>query len=112
MPANSAIVTCLANDTGYENIYADQIKVKGNCGDILLVLSGSGNSKNIINAINAARTMNIKSHAILAFDGGKCKALADNVIHTPIDDMQVAEDIQLVIGHICMQWLTKNKPGA
>ena len=52
----------------------------------------------------------MKSFAILAFDGGRCKNMADSVIHFQIDDMQIAEDTQLIVGHICMQWLNKNKP--
>lgn len=110
LSANSAVITCLANDTGYENIYSNQLNVKGNSSDLLIALSGSGNSKNIINALYTAKKMKIKSYAILAFSGGKCKEIADEVIHFPVNDMQVAEDTQLIIGHICMQWLNANKP--
>ena len=110
LPANSAIITCLANDTGYENIYSNQIKVKGQQGDLLIVLSGSGNSPNIVNALKTASEMQIKSFALLAFTGGACLELADVPIHFPIDDMQIAEDTQLVVGHLCMQWLSRNKP--
>ena len=110
LPANTGIITCLANDTGYENIYANQLKVRANHDDILIALSGSGNSGNIVNAIKVARDLRMKSVAILAFDGGQCKELADLVIHFPIDDMQIAEDTQLVVGHLCMQWLSAHKP--
>ena len=110
LPANTGIITCLANDTGYENIYANQLKVRANQDDILVALSGSGNSANIVNAITAARDLQMKSVAILAFDGGQCRELADLAIHIPIDDMQIAEDTQLIIGHLCMQWLNSHKP--
>ena len=110
LPSNTGIITCLANDTGYENIYSNQLKVKANEDDILLALSGSGNSSNIINAINAAKDQKMKTVAVLAFDGGVCKDLADLVIHCPINDMQIAEDTQLIIGHLCMQWLNSHKP--
>ena len=110
LPANIGIITCLANDTGYENIYASQLKVRGNQDDVLIALSGSGNSPNIVNAIIAARDLRMKSVAILAFDGGQCRELADLAIHFPINDMQIAEDTQLIIGHLCMQWLNSNKP--
>ena len=110
LTANPAIITCLANDTGYENIFSYQLKVKGNSGDLLIALSGSGNSENIIKALETAKELGMKSFAILAFSGGKCLNLADISIHFPINDMQIAEDTQLIIGHICMQWLTKNKP--
>ncbi len=111
LPANTGIITCLANDTGYENIYANQLKVKANHSDILIALSGSGNSSNIVKAIDTAKQLGMQSVAILAFDGGRSKELADLVIHFPIDDMQIAEDTQLIIGHLCMQWLNSNKPG-
>ena len=110
LSANSAIVTCLANDTGYENIYAHQLNVKANSGDVLITLSGSGNSKNIINAINEGKRIGMITHAIVAFDGGKCKGLVDNCIYSQINDMQIAEDLQLITGHLCMQWLSQNKP--
>ena len=110
LPANTGIITCLANDTGYENIYANQLEVRANENDILIALSGSGNSINIVKAIETAKQLKMQSVAILAFDGGQCKNLADLAIHFPIDDMQIAEDTQLIIGHLCMQWLNSHKP--
>lgn len=109
LPANAGILTCLANDTGYENIFSQQLKVKANTGDILIALSGSGNSANIVNALTTASELKMIGYAIVAFDGGRCKDLADRVIHFEIDDMQIAEDTQLIIGHICMQWLNTHK---
>ena len=108
LPSNPSILTCLANDTGYENIYEHQLKVLADSGDILIVLSGSGNSKNVINALSYAKKNDIKSYAILAYDGGECLNLADVPIHFKINDMQIAEDVQLILFHICMQWLNKN----
>jgi D-sedoheptulose 7-phosphate isomerase len=107
LSANPAVLTCLANDLGYENIYAEQIKVKGKSDDILIVLSGSGNSPNVVNAIEAANTIGMKTFAILGYSGGRCKQIAKYPIHFEIDDMQIAEDLQLIVGHICMQWLCK-----
>ena len=51
----------------------------------------------------------MKTFAIVGFDGGKCKKIADNSIHFNINDMQVAEDFQLIVSHMCMQWLSKQK---
>lgn len=110
LPANSGIITCLANDTGYDNIYAHQLQVKGQAGDLLIVLSGSGNSPNIVKALESADCQKMKTFAILAFSGGRCLDLAQVPIHFAIDDMQIAEDTQLVVGHLCMQWLNSNKP--
>ncbi len=110
LSANTSIITCLANDTGYENIYAHQLGVKAHPGDLLIVLSGSGNSSNVVLALEKAKALEVRSYAIVAFNGGSCKEKADQTIHFQINDMQIAEDTQLVVGHICMQWLTTNKP--
>ena len=110
LSANTGVITCLANDTGYENIYSHQLKVKSRRGDILIALSGSGNSPNIVKALQSANEIGVNTYAILAFTGGKSKALAKTVIHFEINDMQIAEDTQLVVGHLCMQWLNSHKP--
>jgi len=110
LPANAGIITCLANDTGYANIYAHQLQVKGRPGDLLIVLSGSGNSANVVQALETANALGLKTFAILAYSGGRCRELAEVPIHFAIDDMQIAEDTQLVVGHLCMQWLNSNKP--
>ena len=109
LTSNPAILTCLANDTGFENIFSYQIDVQADEDDILIALSGSGNSKNIVNALNSANSKGLKTFAILAFDGGECIKIARNPIHFEINDMQIAEDLQLIIGHLCMQWLSSNK---
>lgn len=110
LSANAAVITCLANDVGYDRIYAEQLAVQARAGDLLIVLSGSGNSPNIVAALEQAQHMGVRSCAILGFSGGKCKALADIPIHFPIDDMQISEDLQLVVGHMLMQWLYANRP--
>lgn len=105
--ANTAVLTCLANDIGYENIYAHQLKVKAQAGDVLLVLSGSGNSKNISNAIEQAKRQNIMTIAIVGYNGGVAKSIADICLHIKINDMQISEDVQVVVGHILMKCLNK-----
>jgi len=110
LSANPAIVTCLGNDLGYEQVFSEQIAVQAQAGDVLIALSGSGNSPNIVRAIEQAKAMGVKSYAVLGYSGGKCKDLADVAIHFPVDDMQIAEDLQLVVGHMLMQWLYSNRP--
>jgi D-sedoheptulose 7-phosphate isomerase len=110
LSANSAVITCLANDIGYERIYSEQLSVMANPDDVLIVLSGSGNSPNIVAALEQAKAMNVKSYAILGFSGGRSKQLADVPIHFSVDDMQMSEDLQLVVGHMLMQWLYDNRP--
>lgn len=97
---NSSILTCLGNDTGYENIFAKQLITQAREGDLLLVFSGSGNSPNLIKAISTAKMLKIRTAAILGFDGGKCKQLVDYPIHFPVNDMQISEDLQQIVGHM------------
>lgn len=110
LSANPAVVTCLANDVGYDHIFSEQLAVLGETGDLLIVLSGSGNSPNILRVLEQASSMGVKSCAILGYSGGKSKSLADFSIHFPVDDMQIAEDMQLVVGHMLMKWLYQNRP--
>ena len=110
LSANSAVMTCLANDVGYESIFSEQLAVQAQAGDLLIALSGSGNSPNIVRVIEQAKAMDVRSYAILGFTGGKCKDLADVPIHFPVNDMQIAEDMQLIVGHMMMQWLYSNRP--
>ena len=109
LSSNSGVLTCIANDTGYENIYSYQLDVKANPNDLLIVLSGSGNSPNVVNALKKAKEKNLKSFAILGFDGGECLQQAGKALHFKVNDMQISEDLQLIAAHICMQWLSKNK---
>lgn len=107
LSSNTAVITCLANDLGYDSIYSEQLKVKAGQGDILIVLSGSGNSKNIVKAIEVGNRIGMETVAILGFSGGRSKEIAKLPIHFEVDDMQIAEDLQLIVGHMCMQWLCK-----
>jgi D-sedoheptulose 7-phosphate isomerase len=109
LSANPAVLTCLANDEGYDRIYDLQLRELASKGDILLVFSGSGNSPNILKALEAARDMGVKTYAVLGYSGGKARTMCDVPIHFAIDDMQIAEDMQLVIGHMLMQWLWENR---
>ena len=109
LPANSSILTCLANDEGYDEVFAIQLAVQAREGDVLIVFSGSGNSGNIVRALEEARAIGMKSYAVVGFDGGKAKAMADRTIHFSGNDMQIAEDAQLILGHMINQWLFKHR---
>jgi D-sedoheptulose 7-phosphate isomerase len=99
LSANGAVLTCLANDIGYEKIYAYQLSVFAQPGDLLVCLSGSGNSPNILAAITEAKARGLVTAAIVGYQGGKAKGMADHVVHIPIDDMQVSEDCMQLVGH-------------
>ena len=105
LSANPAVMSCLANDEGYDKVFSMQLAVLARDGDVLIVLSGSGNSPNIVAALEEASNIGMTSYAMLGFSGGKAKALADVPIHFHVDDMQIAEDAQMIVGHMLLQWL-------
>jgi len=107
LPANTAVLTCLANDLGYEEVFAEQLRAKAQSDDVLIVLSGSGNSENVIRALKVGNELKMSTYAILGYSGGECLKLAQISIHFPVDDMQIAEDMQLIVGHMCMQYVYK-----
>ena len=105
LASNASVLTCLANDEGYAEIFVRQLAVLAEKGDILLAFSGSGNSPNIIKALEYCKEKGIQSFAVLGYSGGAAKGLADHPIHFAVNDMQISEDLQLIVGHILMQWL-------
>lgn len=112
LSANPAVLTCLGNDEGYENIFAYQLAVMARQGDVLLAFSGSGNSANILRALEMARDIGVKTYAVTGFSGGHASTLCDVSLHFPVDDMQIAEDTQTIIGHMIVQWLYKQRDSA
>jgi D-sedoheptulose 7-phosphate isomerase len=105
LPANASVLTCLANDIGYDKVFSEQLRVKAEAGDVLVVLSGSGNSPNVVKALEMGNEIGMITLAIVAYEGGRCKELAQHPMHFPIHDMQVAEDLQLIVGHMIMRQL-------
>jgi D-sedoheptulose 7-phosphate isomerase len=95
---------------GYDEIFSYQLAVQAREDDVLIVLSGSGNSPNIVKALEQAKVLKLRTFAILGYSGGKAKTMADVAIHFAVDDMQISEDMQLVVGHMVMQWLYQNQP--
>ena len=105
LSANTAVLTCLANDISYEEIFSQQLRVKANSDDVLVILSGSGESENVVRALKTGNSIGMHTFAIVGYSGGQCGRLAETVIHFPVDDMQISEDLQLIVGHMCMQRL-------
>lgn len=105
LSANPAVLTCLANDEGYDEVFAFQLAVQAEKGDVLIAFSGSGNSPNVLKALEEARRIGMRSYAVLGYSGGKAKAMADVAIHFAVDDMQIAEDTQVILIHMIVQWL-------
>ena len=109
LPSNAAVLTCLANDIAYEDIFAQQLTVLAQPGDVLIAFSGSGNSPNILKALTRGRELGVTTFAVLGFTGGEALKLADHPIHFPVHDMQVAEDLQMMVGHMAMQCLSRHR---
>lgn len=109
LSSNSAVVTCLANDIGYDEIFAHQLFVKARPDDVLFCLSGSGNSKNIIKACKTGKNLNMKLAGIIGYDGGETLDLLDVGVHVKSFDMQICEDSQLIVLHHIFQQLRSYK---
>jgi D-sedoheptulose 7-phosphate isomerase len=101
---NQALLTAVANDLGYENVFSEQLKNLIRAGDLLVVISASGNSPNIINAIQYAQQQCAEVVGILGFDGGVAAQLADLPIVVPCDHYGVVEDVHLIINHIIVDY--------
>jgi D-sedoheptulose 7-phosphate isomerase len=101
---NAAIVTALANDIGYEHIFSEQLINVIRPGDVLIAVSASGNSPNVLEAIRHAQRANAEVVALLGFDGGAAAKLADNAIVVPSWDYGVVEDVHLVINHMLVEY--------
>lgn len=96
---NMPFITAVANDDGYENVFASQLKTYSNEGDLLIIISGSGNSPNVISAAKYAKEKKMKLAGITGFDGGKLKKLSDISIHIEMNDYCTVESIHTIILH-------------
>lgn len=106
---NQAIITALGNDFGYEEIFVRQLRVLGKAGDVVVAISASGNSPNLIRTFDYAKSAGIKTVAITAFDGGKMKQMADEGIHVPTAPKEYgpAEDAHMILDHLIGAYLTR-----
>ena len=96
---NVALITAWANDTRYESIFAEQLENLLQPGDVAFAISASGNSPNILAALNFARQAGAITAGISGFKGGKMKSLCDICVVVPSDNMQIIEDLHLSIAH-------------
>ena len=106
---NVSIVTALGNDYGYDEIFVRQLKIYGKKGDVLVGISASGNSQNLINAFEYASSNEIKTVALTAFDGGKLRKIADKGVHIPTNKNEYgpAEDSHLILDHLVANYLMR-----
>ena len=97
---NVALLSAWANDTAYENIFAEQLKNFIEPGDVAIGISASGNSPNVLNGIKVARTKGATTIGFIGFDGGKLRGLVDIRIIVPSHNIEQIEDIHLLLEHV------------
>jgi D-sedoheptulose 7-phosphate isomerase len=96
---NTAGIMAWANDEGYDRIFVEQLKNLASPGDVLLAISGSGNSPNILKAVEWANAYGLTTIGITGFDGGKLKAMNHHNLHAGVDDMGIVESLHMVVFH-------------
>lgn len=106
---NVPVMTALGNDFGYDEIFVRQLRVHSRPGDVLVGISASGNSPNLVKAFEHARDAGIRTVAITAFDGGRIRQMADDGIHVPTEPKEYgpAEDAHMVLDHLIGAYLTR-----
>jgi D-sedoheptulose 7-phosphate isomerase len=100
LSTDGGVLTCIANDTGFERVFARQVEAFGVRGDVLLAISTSGNSPNVVAAVEEARRREMKVVGLLGRDGGRVRALCDLAMVVPSDDTQRVQETHNLIGHI------------
>ena len=100
LTADSAVMTCIVNDYGYEHIFSRQIEALGVEGDVLVGISTSGNSKNVIHAFEVAKQRGIKTIGFLGKGGGKSSRLVNQSIIVPSKSTARVQEMHILIGHI------------
>ena len=106
---SNAIITAVGNDFGFEEIFVRQLRVLGRAGDVVVAISASGNSPNLLRSFDYAKSIGIKTVAITAFDGGKMKQMADEGVHVPTAPKEYgpAEDAHMVLDHLVGAYLMR-----
>lgn len=112
LTANNALFSAIANDYGYEFVFETQIEYFARAGDLLIAISSSGNSQNIVNAALRAKALGVFLVGFTGFDGGKLKELADVAIHVPVSNYGIVEDAHQAVIHIVAQYIAQRRDSA
>ena len=107
LTADSSAVTAVSNDYGYEEVFARQVRAHGRPGDVLLVLSTSGRSPNLVAAVRAAKECGLRTWAMLGANECPLSAACDEVLRCPSPDNQVVQELHLVSVHLMCEYLDK-----
>jgi len=100
LTTDTSVITCIANDFGYDKIFERQLQGLGQNGDLLITFSTSGNSKNIVNVLKMAKKLNIKSISLLGNKGGLCKNISNYSYIVPSNSTANIQEVHHLIGHI------------
>lgn len=103
---NTPIVMAIANDISYDDVFYFQLVNKLKPTDLVIAISGSGNSKNVIKAVEYAKQVGCKVVGMTGYSGGKLKGLSDYNMHVAVDDMQITEDVHMSFDHMMYRVLT------
>jgi phosphoheptose isomerase len=106
---NIETLTAIANDSAYENVFAHQLEWQARPGDVLIVVSSSGNSPNILKALSWARAHGLRSIALTGFEGGGARTLADVCLHVDAANYGIVEDLHQAIMHALAQYLRQSR---
>lgn len=104
---NVGLLTAWANDVSYEEVFAGPVRALARPGDLVIAVSGSGNSPNVVAAVQAAHAVGAQTLAVVGYDGGRLRGLAQHVFWVPSHDMQLCEDLHLMFGHLVMKSLCR-----
>lgn len=102
---NLPTLLALGNDIGFEEIYRFQLRGRLKADDVLIAISGSGNSKNVLNAVGYAKEQGCQVIGLTGFDGGKLRAMSDISLHVPVNSMQITEDLHMMFDHLMLSVL-------
>lgn len=108
---NMAMMLAIANDNGYDRVFVQQLENKLNPEDVIIAISGSGNSENVIKAVEYAKGQGCKVIGMTGYSGGKLKELSDISLHVPLDNMQITEDVHIIFNHMMMYVLCSELGG-
>jgi D-sedoheptulose 7-phosphate isomerase len=100
LTTDTSVLTCVANDYSFDDVFARQIEALGRPSDVLVAISTSGNSENVLRALKVAKEMGLTTIAFLGKDGGTAKGLADHVLVIPSDSTARIQEAHILIGHI------------
>lgn len=103
---NTPMLTAVANDIGYEKAFVLPLEAKLSPGDLVIGISGSGNSENVVQAILFAKKKGAATAVLVGFSGGRLLEAADCAVHLPVDNMQIVEDVHMILEHMMMYVLT------